>query len=143
MKVRQLAVTLTTAGFNNGTGLRQKDFAGEARVLLEFVRDQIRYVRDIADVETLHDPVTILNQQAGDCDDKCILLAALLLSIGFEHVQFVAIAEAPEQFTHVYCRTYVEGPGTAAWVDLEPTEPIPYGQTVPLGGVVEFLTQDV
>jgi len=143
MKVRQLAVTLTTQGFNNGSGLRQKDFAGEARTLLEFVRDQIRYVRDIADVETLHDAVTILNQGAGDCDDKCILLAALLLSIGFENVQFVAIAQEPEQFTHVYLRVWIDGPGAPAWVDLEPTEPIPYGQTVPLSDVVEFLTQDV
>lgn len=111
--------------------------------MLEFVRDEIRYVRDIADVELLHDPVTLLNQGAGDCDDKCILLAALLLSIGFEYVQFVAIAQAPEEFSHVWLRAWVDGPGDPAWVDMEPTEPIPFGQTVPTSDVVEFLTQDV
>lgn len=143
MKVRQLAVNLTTRGFNAGSGIRQKDFTGEARALSEFVRDQIRYVRDIADVETLHDACTIIDQGAGDCDDKCILLAALLLSIGFEHVAFVAVAFAPEEFSHVWLRAYIEGPGPAGWVDMETTEPVPFGTTIPTADAVEILAQEI
>ena len=139
MPVRQKAVELTTAGFHDGSGLQQKDFSGEAGRLLAFVRDEIRYVRDIAQVETLHDAVTILRTKAGDCDDKAILLAALLGSIGFEHVRFVAAAWSPDQFSHVWTQVFLNG----RWVDLEPTEPLPFGSSVPTGGVVAWLTKDV
>ena len=142
MKVRQKAVELTTDGFMTGSGLRQKDFDGEARRLLEFVRDDIRYGRDIADVETLHDAVTILDQGAGDCDDKCILLAALLLSIGFDRLRFIAVAFEPDLFSHVWLQV-VTDPDRGGWVDLEPTEPIQYGQSIPTRDVVEYVTQDI
>lgn len=139
MEVRNLAVQLTTQGFLTGQGLQQKDFRGEAERLLTFVRDDIRYVRDISDVETLHDPVTLLKVGAGDCDDKAILLAALLKSIGFDEVQFVAIAFEPDLYSHVWVRAKVDG----KWLDLEPTEPIPCGQSIPTRGAVATLTQDV
>lgn len=139
MEIRNKAVEITTDGFWNGKGLQQKDFAGEARRLLEYVRDNIRYVRDIADVETLHDPVTLLKVGAGDCDDKAILLAALLLSIGHDRLRFVAAAFEPGQFSHVWLQDEVYG----KWIDLEPTEPIAYGRSVPTSDAVGFLTQDI
>lgn len=139
MEVRNLAVELTTKGFLDGTGLAQKDFAGEADRCLAFVRDDIRYVRDIDGVETLHDPVTLLRLGAGDCDDKAILLAALLLSIGHDAVRFIAGAWEPGQYSHVWLQDQIYG----QWVDLESTEPIPFGQSVPTSDAVGFLTQDV
>lgn len=139
IEVRNLAVEITTRGFLTGSGLRQKDFAGEARRLCDFVRDHIRYVRDIADVETLHDPVTLLQIGAGDCDDKAILLAALLLSIGHDRVRFIAMAQAPGQYGHVWVQDCIGG----RWIDLETTEPIPYGASVPTDDAVSFLTRDV
>jgi hypothetical protein len=139
LEIRNKAVEITTAGFLNGTGLRQKDFDGEARRLLEFTRDDIRYVRDIAGVETLHDPVTLLKLGAGDCDDKAILLAALLMSVGHDQLRYVAIALEPGQFSHVWLQDRIYD----RWVDLEPTEPIPYGSSVPVKGAAKIITQDV
>lgn len=139
MEVRNLAVELTTRGFRTGQGLKQKDFAGEARRCLAFVRDEIRYVRDIADVEVLHDPLTLLKIGAGDCDDKAILLAALLLSIGHDKQRFIAMAQAPDQYGHVWLQDLIYG----RWVDLEPTEPIPFGRSVPTSDAVSFLTRDI
>lgn len=138
MLVRGLAVDLTS-------GLMQKDFLGEARACLEFVRDRIRYVRDIEGVETLHDAETVLRQGAGDCDDKCILLAALLLSIGAP-VRFVAVAFEPEVYSHVWLQVRTPpgyGGVAGSWVDLEPTEPIAFGAHVPLDGCVDVLTRNV
>src|SRR5579872_6161298 len=66
--VRNKAVSLTKR-------LLQKDFRGEACACLGFVRDQIRYVRDIYDVETIAAPAWLLQIGAGDCDDKATLLA--------------------------------------------------------------------
>jgi transglutaminase-like putative cysteine protease len=128
-RIRNLAVKLT----NN---LDQKDFRGEACACLAFVRDRIRYVRDIRDVETVHFPTTLLDAGAGDCDDKSILLAALLNSIG-HRVRFIAIAFEPDEYCHVWVQDYIDGLG---WLDLEPTEPIGCGERIPGDGAVDYLT---
>lgn len=128
IRVRNLAVDLTNR-------LPQKDFRGEACVLLEYVRDRIRYVRDIRDVETLHTVDAILDIGAGDCDDKAILLAALLLSIGHSP-QFIAVAFQPDKYSHVWVRDFIRG----KWIDLEATEPIECGNRIPHTGAVSHLT---
>lgn len=137
-RIRNLAVRLTTRGFLNGRGLQQKDFVGEAQRLHAFVRDDIRYVQDTSGIELLHEPATLLAIGAGDCDDKAILLSALLESIG-HRTRFIAVAFAPEQFSHVWLQDYLDG----RWIDLEPTEALPFGARVPTGGAVAFMDQDV
>lgn len=131
LPIRNKAVELTR-------GLVQKDYSSEAKACLEFCRDRIRYVRDIRNIETLHDPVTLLNQGAGDCDDKAILLAALLLSIG-HRVRFVAVAFTPDQYSHVWAQDQVYG----KWIDLEPTEPLKFGQRIPTSAGATYLYQEV
>lgn len=142
-RIRNYAVAITTAGYSQavnfrgfaaGGGLQQKDFEGEARRIHAFVRDQIRYVQDVKGVEVVHDPVTILRIGAGDCDDKAILLAALLGSIGHT-TRFRAVAFQPEIWSHVWLQDYLGG----RWVDLEPTEPLPFGQGVPIANAVATL----
>lgn len=136
--IRNKAVELTTAGFLNGLGLRQKDFTGEAQRLHAFVRDEIRYVKDTDGIELLHDAPTVLRVGAGDCDDKAILLASLLGSIGHP-TRFIAVAFAPHQFSHVWLQVYLNG----RWIDLEPTEPLPFGRSVPTKDAVAFMEHPV
>lgn len=105
----------------------QKDWHSEVARLHGYVRDRIRYVRDIHGVETLATPDRTLEAGQGDCDDKSTLLAALLESIGHP-TRFVAVAVGPRpQFCHVYVETQV-GPG---WIPLETTESWPAGVAVP------------
>lgn len=122
IQIRNLAIDLTA-------GLQQKDFEREACACLEFVRDRVRYVRDIRTVEVLQYPMVTIIQNAGDCDDKAILLAALLASIG-HRVRFIAISYLPDKFSHVWLQTNAHG----RWIDLEATEPIECGQRVPSRG---------
>lgn len=131
MDVRNVAVWLTQP-------LRQKDFEGEARALFRFVRDDIRYVRDIRGVETLHRPQDMLKIQAGDCDDKATLLAALIEAIG-GRTRFIAVAMVPGQFCHVWVQAWLNG----RWVDLETTEPLQFGQRIPASGIVQTIYQEV
>ena len=137
-RIRNAAVAITTRGFLSGAGLQQKDFEGEARRLHAFVRDQIRYVRDTDGVELLHDPATVLQIGAGDCDDKAILLAALLGSIGHP-TRFVAVAFEAGRFSHVWLQDDING----RWIDLETTEPLPFGRSVPTGGAAALLHHEV
>lgn len=113
--IRQTALSLVN-------GQRQKDWTEEVNRVFEFVRDKIRYVRDIRGVETLQTPDKTLEFGQGDCDDKSVLLASLLESIGHP-TRFVAIGFKPGVFVHVYVETKI---GTN-WVSLETTEPVSMG----------------
>jgi len=100
----------------------EKDAIAEASAVQQWVRDNIRYTADVADVETLKDPVMLLQSRYGDCDDKSTLVAALLQTIGYP-VRFVAIAFPHEEFSHVYAEVEIDG----QWIAVETTEPVELG----------------
>lgn len=99
-----------------------KDWKCEAVTAHAWVQNNIRYLRDITDTETVTTPEKTLELGAGDCDDQSILLASLLESIGHP-TRFVAIGFEPNIFSHVYVETLI---GTV-WVPLETTEPVEAG----------------
>lgn len=113
--VRELAIQLTNR-------LNQKNFKGEVGLLHQFVRDKIRYVKDIAGVETLQAPLQTLRIGAGDCDDKSILVAAFLESLGHP-TRFVAVGFQRGSYSHVLVQTKLG----SKWVSVECTEPVQLG----------------
>jgi len=86
------------------------------------VRDNVRYVRDVRGVETVHTPVKILEQGQGDCDDKSLILATLLETIGHP-TRFVAVGPAPGIYSHVFVETKLGN----KWIPLETTENVKPG----------------
>ena len=114
--MRDAAISLTA-------GLRPKDRVGEVQALYEYVRDRIRYIRDVAGVETIQIPAVTMELEAGDCDDKSVLLATMLESIGHP-TRFVATGyRAPQSFSHVYVETLLND----AWIPLDATTDKPFG----------------
>jgi transglutaminase-like putative cysteine protease len=113
--VREVAASLVRQ-------LPQYDTAGEIRALHAFVRDAIRYTSDIAGVETLHTPKATLEMGVGDCDDKALLLSALLESIG-KKTRFVAIGMNGRPLSHVL----VEVRCGKGWMPLETIRPVEAG----------------
>jgi hypothetical protein len=76
----------------------QGDLLRQASTIFYWVRDNVRYIRDISGVEEITSPWTILNNvlsgrtdHSADCDDHAILLSSLLRSVGFP-TRFTAIA---------------------------------------------------
>jgi hypothetical protein len=114
--VRTLAVCLVggrVVTLTNGEQVRYplcrpKDYLGELRTIHAFVRDHIRYVRDVESVETLQTPIQTLNVLAGDCDDKSILFSSLAGAIGFP-TRFAAIGVRGGDFSHVMAQAAVDG----------------------------------
>jgi len=113
--IRQFAVMLTN-------GLMQKDYFGEVETIHNFIKDHIRYVRDVRNVETIQTPERTLENKAGDCDDKSTLAATLLEAIGHP-TRFVAIGLHNQPYSHVFPETRVGN----KWVSVETTEPVPLG----------------
>lgn len=99
--------------------LPAKDHGAEIRHVHAFVRDQVRYVKDIRNVETVQAPEVTLELGSGDCDDKSVLAAALLEAIG-HRTRFLAVGFRPEQLSHVMPEVQIG----RHWVSLEVTEPV-------------------
>ena len=98
-EVRELAVKL-------GIKFPAGDFK-QARRVYEFVRDEIQYISDPLGIEEIQSPETTLRLSSGDCDDKAVLLASLLLAIGFETCFFVVDVDNDGFPDHVYSGVYL------------------------------------
>lgn len=116
MEIRDLAVKIVGGNGN------KKDWLEQVKALQAFVKEKIRYVKDINGVETVQTPSATLRLGYGDCDDKSVLIAALLESIGHP-TRLVAIGKTEDNFIHVYPETRI---GTK-WLSVETTESVPVG----------------
>ncbi|MGH7457141.1 MAG: transglutaminase domain-containing protein [bacterium] len=102
-----------------------KDYFGEIAAFFDWVKNNIRYTRDIFKVELLHSARRMLELRAGDCDDMTILLGAMLESTGHP-VRLVLIGrdlKRPRLFSHIYLETLYKD----CWIPLDPTMRKPVG----------------
>lgn len=88
--------------------------ADRIRALQRYVRDKISYVPDPLGQELVQTPKRTLDIKTGDCDDKSVLLASLLLSIGIP-ARFFAVGLNGGPYSHVL----VQARCGKSWVDLE------------------------
>lgn len=111
-------INRTAIGIVRAAGIQQFDFVGEIKAIYEWVKQNIRFTKDIAGVETLRTAREILLVRAGDCDDiNSILLSSLLGTIGHD-VRLVTISsdpDAPRVFSHIYIEVEMGG----QWVPLD------------------------
>lgn len=104
-----------------------QDDASEVEALFNFVRDHIRYTRDVYGVETLATPDKTLAMRVGDCDDMTVLLATLLESIGYPTRFVIEGYQDGAGWEHVYLETCLRG----QWVALDATEQVAMGWQPP------------
>ena len=118
IKVRNLATKILR---DNDIG--QKDYDGEVEALFSFVRDNVRYTKDIHGVEFVQHADTIIDVLAGDCDDKAILLSSLLESVGYATRLVAGHFKSQKGFSHVWIQVLQKN----EWVDLDATEDVGVG----------------
>ncbi len=91
--------------------VRSHDFLEEIKRVFCWVKNYIRYVRDIVGVETVQIPLVTLPPKysdigigAGDCDDQVLLLASMLLSIGVRNIstRIVTYKSTDKEYKHIY-----------------------------------------
>lgn len=107
--------------------LEPGDYNSEIVAVYRWVCRNIRYVRDINNVEFVMSPQKIVEARAGDCDDMACLLSALLQAIGNE-CRFVVVGFESKQPSHVFCQVAVRSSGSVdghtsgerLWVTLDP-----------------------
>lgn len=115
LPVRQTALSIVQ-------NLPPKNWYREVSEIWQFVRNNIRYVRDINGVETLQTPEKTMEFGQGDCDDQSVLIASLLESIGHP-TRFIALGFGPANYQHVFAETKIGN----KWMPVETTEDWPLG----------------
>lgn len=113
-----------------------RDTVCQIKTLHAWVRDNIKYLPDVRDVETIQTPDYTLSMRSGDCDDHAVLMASYVESLG-KQSRFLAIGIRGEGFSHVSAQVLL---GTR-WVNLETIIPtlkeawgtLPAGAPTPIG----------
>lgn len=107
--VRQLALNII-----RHAGTKSMFYKDESIAIAKWVQSNLHYVKDISGVETVHDPLTMIDKvqrgtAAVDCDDHAVLLAALLLSIGHRPIfRIVRYSKNSASYNHIYVYEYVK-----------------------------------
>lgn len=105
------------AGIIGLAGVRAFDWMGEARAVYNWVRQHIRFTRDVRGKETLHAANDIVRLGIGDCDDFTILICSLMGTIGAK-CSIITVASDPRDpdlFSHVYPEVSING----RWVTMD------------------------
>ncbi len=84
--------------------------------LFYWVKSNIRYLRDVRDVEKINTAERTLRVRTGDCDDMSVLLASLLEAVG-NKTKFWVVGLQSGEYEHVFVKVRL---GTG-WVSLDPT----------------------
>lgn len=113
---RSLAVQITRP-------VADKDLRGEAEKIFQYVKERVKFVRDINGAETVQYPyVTLFELGAGDCDDFTVLLGTLLAAIGHKTRLKVIATDKPRRrkapFSHVYLQDLIGG----QWITLDASD---------------------
>lgn len=111
----------------------EKDELSEVNAIFSLVRDGVRYIKDVHNVETLSTPEKTLEGRMGDCDDQTMLLAALLESVGYP-TRFVVAGYHGPDYEHVYLQAWADG----QWINMDPTEQNQMGWEPPLATVKAY-----
>lgn len=116
--IRELALKIVSQ-------VPEKQWRKEVDAIFKWVQKNIRYVKDVRGVETLHTPIQLLRLRQGDCDDMSIMAASLLESLGHP-TRLCAVGVNGGEFSHVFSQTKIGG----NWVTLECTvKDFPLGKT--------------
>ncbi len=121
LSIRELAEKICS-------GLDEKDYLSEAVAIYNFVKTNVRYMRDPRTKELIKKPTVLVKQllagtqPQADCDETSCLIAALLLATGAScrlvTVAFQDLRHAGEQqYTHIFTQAFE--PRSKTWVTVD------------------------
>lgn len=121
-RVRQIASEILTAKNEEGDWqVEERDWNAEIAGAYNYVRANVRYTRDIHDVELFQKADRTLDLKMGDCDDIAILLGSILGNIGYPIIIRV-IATNGQSFHHVYLMAGVPPHDPTKYIPLDASQ---------------------
>ena len=106
----------------------EKDYDAEVTAIFNAVRDEVRYTHDIRGIDTYQHPKRTLQFHGGDCDDSSSLLAAMLMSAGYEVRGRIIRTNDAEDWNHIFVIVKVPtGNDSSKWCALDASVRKPAG----------------
>jgi hypothetical protein len=106
-----------------------RNYGAEISAIFEFVRNNVRYTRDVWNLETFQKPRRSVETGKGDCDDQAIILATLLQVAGYPvRLKLIGLGQELE---HIYVLVGSPPQGATKWIPLDPSRPESMGWEVP------------
>ena len=79
----------------------ERDWDAEVDAVYRYVREKVRFTRDIHEVELFQKPKRTLEHAIGDCDDIAILIGSICQAVGYPVIlRVIGLRGGP--FQHVY-----------------------------------------
>lgn len=107
-----------------------------AAAFFSWIKNNVRFVPDPDDIETVQSPEATLKIRAGDCDDMAGLMAGLCAAVGVPY-RFKVIGNDRGRFSHIYAE--IENAGR--WVPADPTKNFAFGEAPPDLKAVKYYNQ--
>jgi len=124
----------------------ERDWKAEVIAIFNYTRSNVRYTRDIEQVELYQRPARSLEIGIGDCDDLTILLASLLQAVGYPVKLRVIGMKGQRMYSHIYLLVGLPPHAPAHWMALDPSRPEPPGWELPAnqrGLLKDFHVEDI
>lgn len=98
----------------------------EVQAVFRFVKQNVRFEEE--EGEIFKDANTTLNEHGyGDCDDICILAAALLINMRFSVILTVVGTGDDTDFSHIYLKVGLPKRGPKKWISFDASVARPLG----------------
>jgi hypothetical protein len=129
--IRALSVQAVSKKCSGRFCLEERDYPGEVRAVFDFVRQNVRYVKDGIHADQFHHPVRTLQFGGGDCDDMTVLLGSMLQAIGYPvKMRVIQTVGAPD-WNHIYLLVGLPPGEPRYWVALDASVDKPAGWAPP------------
>ncbi len=138
-RLRQLAVSIVSKrsrSHNESTGdggwaIAERDYWGEVKALFNWMRANVRYIRDTATIDTFATAMRTIEVRGGDCDDYTIALGAMLMSIGYSVRMKTIQTKDSDDWNHIYLQVGLPPGKATKWKTLDASVSQPAGWEAP------------
>jgi hypothetical protein len=138
-RVRQLAVSIVSRrsrkpNEQNGDGgwaIPERDYWGEVKAIFNWMRANVRYIRDTSTIDTFATAMRTIEARGGDCDDYTIALGALLMSIGYSVRMKTIQTKDSDDWNHIYLQVGLPPGKPTKWRSLDASVAQPAGWEAP------------
>lgn len=142
--IRKIAMDVLTRKCNGRWCVPEKNWLAEVKALFIFIRQNVRYTRDPAGMDTYTSPLRTLGWfKAGDCDCYMILGGCLLQSVGYPiKIRIVHTAGEPT-WNHIYLLAGIptrqaDGSRQLKWLPFDTSMDKPLGFQPPRAVIIKY-----
>jgi predicted transglutaminase-like cysteine proteinase len=123
---------------DGGWCIREKDYLAEVKAVFNWMRANVRYVRDIHSIDTFATAARTIEARAGDCDDYTITMGALLMALGFPVRTKTIRTTDSSDWNHIYLQVGLPPGKPTKWMSLDASVPRPAGWEAPAASIAQY-----